>query len=258
MSRDLPEFPNLDYLRKQAKARVRELQKHNPEAKLAEAQFAIAREYGFASWAKLKSHVESMPRPMTAVPEAGPAGVRGGGGGGAAIGIGGDPGSPGGGAGGPGDGGGAGPGQFARYTEKARLVIFFARYRAGVRESQSIEPEHLLWGLVEADRNLFDRLLANQSSHEIFRREVEPRTITPQQIAGVRKPLSSECRRILDHAAEEADRLHHQHISTGHFLLGLMREEGSPAISVLIDILTEKRIGLDKVKDHIVQILNEE
>ena len=61
MSRDLPAHPNLDHLKKQAKEGLRDLQQRNPDAKLADAQHAIAREYGFASWPRLKAHLESLP-----------------------------------------------------------------------------------------------------------------------------------------------------------------------------------------------------
>src|SRR5262245_8118323 len=65
MSRDLPLHPNLDHLRKQAKELLHELQQHDPDAILADAQHALAREYGFASWPKLKAQVDaaSMNRP---------------------------------------------------------------------------------------------------------------------------------------------------------------------------------------------------
>ncbi|HEV3149310.1 MAG TPA: ankyrin repeat domain-containing protein [Acidobacteriaceae bacterium] len=56
MSRELPEKPNLEYLKKQAK----ELLRTNGQGKLADAQHALAKEYGFATWAKLKSHVEGL------------------------------------------------------------------------------------------------------------------------------------------------------------------------------------------------------
>ena len=56
MSRQLPEKPNLEFLKKQAK----ELQRSTPEGKLADAQHALANEYGFATWAKLKSHIEAL------------------------------------------------------------------------------------------------------------------------------------------------------------------------------------------------------
>ena len=55
----LPDAPNIDWLRKQAKRRLDELRKANPAAKLAEAQFDLAKQYGFSSWRALKLHVDS-------------------------------------------------------------------------------------------------------------------------------------------------------------------------------------------------------
>jgi ankyrin repeat protein len=53
MSRELSSQPNLSYLRKQAKS----LQRSLSSGKLADAQRQLANEYGFTSWAKLKSFV---------------------------------------------------------------------------------------------------------------------------------------------------------------------------------------------------------
>jgi hypothetical protein len=52
----LPERPNLQHLKNQAK----DLLRAGGAASLAEAQFQIARSYGFASWPKLKALVESL------------------------------------------------------------------------------------------------------------------------------------------------------------------------------------------------------
>jgi hypothetical protein len=62
MSRHLPAHANLEHLRKQAKDLLSELQQQNPDAQLADAQHRVARDYGFASWPKLKTYVESLPR----------------------------------------------------------------------------------------------------------------------------------------------------------------------------------------------------
>jgi ankyrin repeat protein len=56
MSRQLPEKPSLDYLKKQAKTLLRSMERGT----LANAQHTLAKEYGFDSWAKLKSHVRSV------------------------------------------------------------------------------------------------------------------------------------------------------------------------------------------------------
>ena len=53
--RRLPEHPNLRHLKDQAK----DLLKTGAATSITDAQFQIARLYGFASWPKLKAHVES-------------------------------------------------------------------------------------------------------------------------------------------------------------------------------------------------------
>ena len=54
--RPLPDRPNLRHLKDQAK----DLLKTGAAASITDAQFKIARLYGFASWPKLKAHVDSL------------------------------------------------------------------------------------------------------------------------------------------------------------------------------------------------------
>ena len=56
--RELPATANLEHLKKQAKLRLRGLRAEAPEARLAQAQLAVARDYGFASWRALKAAIE--------------------------------------------------------------------------------------------------------------------------------------------------------------------------------------------------------
>src|ERR1700730_17517621 len=75
MSPDMPTRPSLEHLKKQARERLRELQVRTPSAQLADAQHAIACEYGFASWPKLKAHIDAATstgehaRPAASTPE---------------------------------------------------------------------------------------------------------------------------------------------------------------------------------------------
>ena len=55
-SRPLPDRPNLRHLKDQAK----DLLESGNAKSLTDAQFKIARLYGFASWPKLKAHVDSL------------------------------------------------------------------------------------------------------------------------------------------------------------------------------------------------------
>src|ERR1044071_9775759 len=59
-SRSLPERPNLDHLKNEAKALHKTLRAANPDVKLTDAQRQLAREYGFTTWAKLRAHVQNV------------------------------------------------------------------------------------------------------------------------------------------------------------------------------------------------------
>ncbi len=53
----LPSRPHLDHLRKQAKTRLGEMRAAQPDARLADAQRALAQDYGFSSWSLLRQEV---------------------------------------------------------------------------------------------------------------------------------------------------------------------------------------------------------
>jgi ATP-dependent Clp protease ATP-binding subunit ClpC len=124
---------------------------------------------------------------------------------------------------------------FERYTEKARRVIFFARYEASQFGSPFIETEHLLLGLIREDKALTGRLFPkNNATIQDIRKEIEGRTLIREKVStSVELPFSEESKRTLNCAAEESERLSHKHIGTEHILLGLLREEKSIAAEIL-------------------------
>ena len=60
MPQALPANPNLDWLKKTARQRLVQLRTSQPDARLHQAQFALAHDYGFKNWRALKSHVDSV------------------------------------------------------------------------------------------------------------------------------------------------------------------------------------------------------
>jgi Clp amino terminal domain, pathogenicity island component len=58
----LPSRPSLSHLRKQAKDLLLRLRQQDPDATLADAQHALARQYEFDSWPKLKVQVELLAK----------------------------------------------------------------------------------------------------------------------------------------------------------------------------------------------------
>jgi ankyrin repeat protein len=63
----LPERASLEYLKKLAKDRLRELRRTDPRVKLATALLAVAREHGFSSWRALKAEVEQRQKTTLAL-----------------------------------------------------------------------------------------------------------------------------------------------------------------------------------------------
>jgi len=143
---------------------------------------------------------------------------------------------------------------FEKYTEKARRVIFFARYEASQFGSSYIETEHLLLGLLREDKALTNRFLRSHTSIESIRKQIEGRTTIREKVStSVDLPLSQECKRVLAYAAEEAERLSHKHIGTEHLLMGMLREEKSFAA----EILHERGLRLSALREELTRAQSE-
>src|SRR5450432_3256642 len=143
---------------------------------------------------------------------------------------------------------------FERYTEKARRVIFFARYEASQYGSPYIETEHLLLGLMREDKALANRFLRQQGSIESIRKEIEARITIRERIStSVEVPLSAECKRILNMAGEEAERLGVKHVGTEHLLLGILREEKCFGA----EILMERGLRLSTLREELARTSGE-
>jgi len=139
---------------------------------------------------------------------------------------------------------------FERYTERARRVIFFARYEASQFGSTTIETEHFLLGLIREDKNLTNRFLRNSSSIETLRNEITGRTTIREKVStSIDLPLSNECKRILAFANEEAGNLNHRHIGTEHLLLGILSEEKCLASEILVN----RGLRLEAIREELAR-----
>lgn len=135
---------------------------------------------------------------------------------------------------------------FERYTEKARRVIFFARYEASHYGSQSIETEHLLLGLLREEKSV--HLWVPKAQPEIIRQQIDSALEKRKSIlTSVGLPLGQSSKLVLKYAAEEADRLTDKHIGTEHLVLGLIREKNCFAAK----LLTKQGANLDKLRKNI-------
>ena len=81
-----------------------------------------------------------------------------------------------------------------------------------------------------------------------IRGEIERQMTLRERISTtVELPLTVECERVLDLAAEECEGLGHRHIETRHILLGILRMEGSLAAR----LLQERGLTAPAVREHL-------
>ncbi len=125
---------------------------------------------------------------------------------------------------------------FERYTEKARRVVFFARYEALQYGSRVISPEHILLGLMREDKTISARFFPfrHHISVETIRREVEERIVLRERMPqSAELHLAPETKKILALTKEESERLGSRQIGVEHILLGILREDNSIASEIL-------------------------
>src|SRR5687768_7620490 len=139
---------------------------------------------------------------------------------------------------------------FERYTENARRTLFFARDEAGQSGAPSIDTLHLLLGLIREPEESTARIFAEAGlSLADTRREIHQIADKGLPIStAVEMPFNDDLKQALYAAAEEADRLLHNHVGPEHLLLGLLRIEESGAAR----LLTDKGLRIAAVRDAIV------
>jgi len=118
---------------------------------------------------------------------------------------------------------------FERYTEKARRTIFFARYEASQVGSPYIETEHLLLGVLREDLALAARFLHETDINCLREQVLADRPRHQKASATVDLPLTNECKLALAQGMEEADRMQHPHIGTGHLFVGVLLQADTAA-----------------------------
>jgi hypothetical protein len=133
---------------------------------------------------------------------------------------------------------------FERYTELARRTLFFARYEVSQHASGSIEPRHLLLGLVRVGWPIQDLLSLAGLSVEELRRAIESTLPEVRGSTSVELPIADATKRVLQRAALEAGDA--GHIGPEHLLVALIAEEPEAA-----SWLIERGFTLERTRDEL-------
>ena len=141
---------------------------------------------------------------------------------------------------------------FEKFTEKAKRILFLARYEASQHGSKVIATEHLLSGLLKEGEDTIRELFARANvSMEMLQAELGQDDPVQEKLStSVEIPFSDETKIVLRNAESEAERLMHPYIGTEHVLLGLLRLEESTAGKMLL----ERGMHIEAVREDAVKI----
>lgn len=147
---------------------------------------------------------------------------------------------------------------FETFTERARRAIFFARYEADQLNSNSIQAEHMILGLLrELDRashKFLDRINVNI---ELLRKNLTSnlaaRELTDtDENACFEIPINDDVKHIFQNAIHESSQLKHNEVDIEHILLGVLRANSCSVIHLFekagVNIATAKEVLLESIK----------
>ena len=109
------------------------------------------------------------------------------------------------------------------FTIKSQEAIQKATEIAVAKENQSIEPSHLLKGILLVDENVVPYLLRKLNvNFDVFSKELDNLIDCLPKVSGGQQYLSSNFNRVLQKASEIASEFKDEFISIEHLLLGLL------------------------------------
>jgi ATP-dependent Clp protease ATP-binding subunit ClpC len=132
---------------------------------------------------------------------------------------------------------------FDQFTQRARRVIFFARFEASKTGCHAISTEHLLLGLMRENMYLLPEFPPD-SDLAAIRSELFGQPPAESLPTSVDIPLTESAKRVLHKSTHERYSLKHDLVTSGHLLLGILADEESDACAIL------KRYGVQR--EHVM------
>lgn len=139
-----------------------------------------------------------------------------------------------------------------KMTIKTQEALGAAQQLAASRQNGSIEPEHLLFAMLDQEGGLLGPILQKigaNPAHVRSKVEEALRRLPQTTGSGVQIYLSSSLHHALDTALREAEGMNDEFVSTEHLLLGLIEEKGSNVASMLADSGVSRDAALSALKD---------
>jgi len=143
--------------------------------------------------------------------------------------------------------------KFDLFTKRARRVLMRAQEEAQKMRHNYIGTEHLLLGMLAEEKSVANKALRKlgaepEQVHRLVERFTSNRRRSP---LGGKPTLTPRTRKVLEAAVDEARRMGHHYIDTGHLLLGLVQQDEG----VAVDILRDMGISLEQVRQETARMM---
>jgi ATP-dependent Clp protease ATP-binding subunit ClpA len=137
---------------------------------------------------------------------------------------------------------------FERYTESSRRCLFFARHEVTQVGGLTIQPEHLVLGILRGAPHAVLRFARDGASAEALRAALTA-SITPAEkvSTSVEIPFDAAVKDALQGAAAEADEAKNKWIRPEHLVLGVLVKTYGDAARVLQDA----GVDIAAIRDHL-------
>jgi ATP-dependent Clp protease ATP-binding subunit ClpC len=140
---------------------------------------------------------------------------------------------------------------FERFTEGARQAVVQARQESRALNHGYIGPEHLLLAVVHEHHGMAARALTDMGITEDRVREQLDLALAPGQTSpSGHIPFTPEAKQSLELSLREALQLGDSYIGTEHILLGLIRQDESPAAHALQELGAD----LDRTREQVIRL----
>lgn len=143
---------------------------------------------------------------------------------------------------------------YERFTEQARKVITLANQQAVRLNHAYVGLEHLLLGLVEDNIGVAAAFILRKSRAAIATEVQRLVSVGPEMITMGKLPFTPAAKRVIEYSMEEARSLKHSKVTTGHLLLGILRENAI----ILSKLLQNEGLEIKSVRETISRLSDSE
>jgi len=142
---------------------------------------------------------------------------------------------------------------FERFTDRGRRVVVLAQEEARMLDHNYRGTEHLLLGLLRESEGVAAKALQSLGiGLEAVRHQVVEIIGEGHQAPSGHIPFTPRVKKVLELSLREAQLLSHDYVSTGHLLLGLLREGDGVAVQVLVRL----DANLNLVRQQVIGLLH--